>query len=89
MFAVLHSDIKSLKSGLLHLTGQPYCKKNRLAKVKDGIVNLFLRNYLVDRYTCLGHLGKIGSFLFLWCHTRWPRQVRKAISRGDIADIFE
>ncbi len=29
MFAVLHSDINSLKSGLLHLTGQPYCKKCR------------------------------------------------------------
>jgi hypothetical protein len=39
------------KSGLLHLTGQPYCKKSRSAKVKDGIINLFLRNYLVGRYT--------------------------------------
>jgi hypothetical protein len=46
MFAVLHSDINSLKSGLLHLTGQPQCKKSRLAKVKDGIINLILRNYL-------------------------------------------
>jgi hypothetical protein len=51
MFAVLHSDINSLKSGLLHLTGQPYCKKSRSAKAKDGIINLILRNYLVDRYT--------------------------------------
>jgi hypothetical protein len=50
MFAVLHSDINSLKSGLLQLTGQPYCKKTRSAKVKDGIINLFLRNYLVGRY---------------------------------------
>jgi hypothetical protein len=50
-FAVLHSDINSLKSGPLHLTGQPYCKKSRSAKVKDGIISLFLRNYLVDRYT--------------------------------------
>jgi hypothetical protein len=32
MFAVLHSDINSLKSGPLHLTGQPYCKKSRSAK---------------------------------------------------------
>jgi hypothetical protein len=38
-----------LKSGLLHLTGQLYCKKSRSAKVKDGIINLFLRNYLIDR----------------------------------------
>ncbi len=51
MFAVLHSDINSHKSGLLYLTSQPYCKKSRSAKVKDGIINLFLWNYLVDRYT--------------------------------------
>jgi hypothetical protein len=51
MFAVLHSDINNLKSGLLHLIRQPYCKKSRSAKVKDGI----LRNYLVDRYkVCYG-----------------------------------
>jgi hypothetical protein len=50
MFAVLHSDINSLKSGLLHLTEQSYCKKGRSAKVKDGIIDLILRNYLVDRY---------------------------------------
>jgi len=51
MFAVLHSDINSLKSGLPPLTDQPYCKKGRSAKVKDGIINLIPRNYLVDRYT--------------------------------------
>ncbi len=51
MFAVLHSDIDFHKSGLLYLTGQPYCKKSRSAKDKDGIINLFLRNYLVDRYS--------------------------------------
>ncbi len=50
MFAVLHSDINSLKSGLLHLTDRAYCKKSRSAKVKDGIINFILRNYLVDRY---------------------------------------
>jgi hypothetical protein len=50
MFGVLHSDINSLKSGLLHLTSQLYCKKSRPAKVKDVILNLILRNYLVDRY---------------------------------------
>jgi hypothetical protein len=42
MFAVLHSDINSLKSGLLHLTSQPYYKKGRSAKVKDGIIKLFI-----------------------------------------------
>ncbi len=51
MFAELHSDINSLKSSLLHLTGQPYWKKSGSAKVKDGIINLFLRNNLIDRYT--------------------------------------
>jgi len=50
MFAELHSDIKSPKSGPLHLTGQPYCKKSRSAKVRDGIINLFLRNNLIDRW---------------------------------------
>jgi hypothetical protein len=56
MFAVLHSDINSHKSGLLHLTGQPYYQKSRSAKVKDGIINLFLRNYLIARYmdSCVG-----------------------------------
>ncbi len=47
MFAVLHSDNNSLKSGLLHLTGQPYCKKSRSAKVKDGIINLILKTILL------------------------------------------
>ena len=50
MFAELHSDINSHKSSLLHLTGQPYWKKSRSAKVKDGIINLFPRNNLIDRY---------------------------------------
>jgi hypothetical protein len=53
VFAALHSNINSIKSGLLHLTGQPYCKKSRSAKVKDGIINLILRNYFVDRYHLL------------------------------------
>jgi hypothetical protein len=51
MFAVLHSDINTLESGLLHLSGKPYCKKSRSAKVKDGIINLILRNYLMHQYT--------------------------------------
>jgi hypothetical protein len=51
MFAMPHSDINSIKSGLLHLTGQPYCKNCRLAKVKDETLNLILRIYLIDRYT--------------------------------------
>ncbi len=51
MFAVWHSDISSLKSGLLHFTGQPCCKKSTSARVKDGIINQILRNYLVDQYS--------------------------------------
>ncbi len=50
MFAVLHSDISSLMAGLLRLTAQHYCKRGKLAKVKDGIINLILRNYLIDQY---------------------------------------
>ena len=38
MFVILQ-DINSRKSGLLHLTGHPYCKKGRSAKVKNGIIN--------------------------------------------------
>ncbi len=34
----------------LHFTDQPYCKNCRSAKVKDGIKNLILKNYLVDGY---------------------------------------
>ena len=55
MFAVLHSDINSLKSGYLYQTGHPYCKKGRSVKVKDGIKNLILKNYLIDRYSTLTH----------------------------------
>jgi len=46
MFAVLPSDINSLKSCLLHLTSQPNGKKCKSTKVKDGIINLILRNIL-------------------------------------------
>ncbi len=50
MFAALHSDINSLKLGLLLFTGHPYCINCRSAKVKDGIINFILRNYLIDRH---------------------------------------
>jgi hypothetical protein len=53
IFLVLHSDINSFKSDLLHITGQPYCKKDRSSKVKYGIINLILRNYVVDPYIIL------------------------------------
>ncbi len=59
MFAVMHSDIKSLKSSLLHLTGQPYCKKGRSANFKDGIRHLILRNYLIRYIPLLGLKGTI------------------------------
>ncbi len=42
MFAVLLSDISALS-----LAVQPYWKKSRSAKVKDGIINLILRNYVI------------------------------------------
>ncbi len=62
MFTVLQLDINSLKSGLLHLTSQPYCKKSKSDKVKDGIINLILRNYLIAQYTiCCSAQGVIAS----------------------------
>jgi hypothetical protein len=39
MFAAMHSDINSLKSGLLRLIGQTNSQKGRAAKVKDGIIS--------------------------------------------------
>jgi hypothetical protein len=59
MFAELYSDINSPKSSLLHLTGQPYSQKSRSPKVKDGIINLFLRTIsLIDTQTSLNCLSK-------------------------------
>jgi hypothetical protein len=49
MFAVLHSDINSLESGFLYLTGQPWCKKSGSAKVKDGIMKNNERGSTVNR----------------------------------------
>jgi hypothetical protein len=72
MFAVLHSDINSLQSGLLHLTGQPYFKKSRSANVKDGIINLILRNYLIDRYTSDIRLTHWSLSLSLALRAIWP-----------------
>jgi hypothetical protein len=62
MFAVLHSDINSHKSGFIHLTGQPYYKKCRSAKVKDGIKNLYLTNNLIDRYISLDIWHILNNF---------------------------
>ncbi len=85
MFAVLHSDINSLKSCLLHLTSQPYCKKSRSAKVKDGIITLFLRNYLVGQYSIhmiiirvTGALNTKGS----------PKKLRSLLGYGFLAKLI-
>jgi hypothetical protein len=66
MFAELHSDINSPKSGFLLLEGQPYCKKSRSAKVKDGIINLFLKNNHIDRYST--YLKSSESLKFFDAH---------------------
>ncbi len=58
MFAELHSDINSHKSSLLSFNRPALLEKNRSAKVKDGIINLFLRNNLIGRYTLY-----FGAFL--------------------------
>ena len=38
MFSELNSDINCSKSSLIHLTGQPYCKRIEQQKDKDGII---------------------------------------------------
>jgi hypothetical protein len=50
MFAVLHSDISSVKYSLRYLTGQPYSPKGRSVKVKDGNISetKFLGTMSVD-----------------------------------------
>ncbi len=48
MFAAMHSDINSLKSGLLHLIGK---LKGKSAKDKEGIIletKLLRNNSLID-----------------------------------------
>jgi hypothetical protein len=51
MFATFHSMFNSLKSGLLHLTGQTNSRKGR-AKVNDGIISgtIFPGTISVDQY---------------------------------------
>ncbi len=67
MFAALHSDINSIKSGLRHCTGQPYCKNYKSAKYKDGIMNIILRNYLVDRYSLANPLFRSHGLVKRFC----------------------
>ncbi len=64
MFAVLHSDIRSVKSGLVHLTGQPYCKKSRCTKVKDGIINSYFLGTIL-----LIDTRALGPFCLKWQFT--------------------
>ncbi len=71
MFAVLHIDINLHKSGLLYLTGQPYSKKSRSAKVKDGIINLFLSNYLIHTRTFAPGRPFQPSLMFASKATEW------------------
>jgi hypothetical protein len=52
------------QSSLLHLTGQPYWKKNRSAKVKDGIITYFLGTIsLVDTKTSYFNYLNRGCFI--------------------------
>jgi hypothetical protein len=52
MFAALHSDINSIKSGLIYLTGPPNSPKGRAGKDKNGIISAtkLLGTISVDRY---------------------------------------
>jgi hypothetical protein len=38
----MHSDMKCPNSSLIHLMGQPYCKRIDQQKDKDGIITYFL-----------------------------------------------
>jgi hypothetical protein len=74
-------QVSTPKSGLLHLTSHPYCKKSRSAKVKDGIINLILRNYLVDWYKYKSKQG--NQLMFGW----WSTTTN--ISRIDNPPIYQ
>jgi hypothetical protein len=67
MFALQHSDINSLKSGTIHLTGQPYCKNCKSANYKDGIMNIILRFHLVDRYSLANPLFRSPGLIEPFC----------------------
>ncbi len=55
LFAAMHLYINSLKSGLIHLTGQPNSQKVRGAKVEDGFISEYKFKGIisVDWYTDL------------------------------------
>ncbi len=69
MLAALGLDTNSLKSGLLHLVGQPNIQKGRSAKVKDGIISetKFLGTFSVYRYMSFlqptHSASNVGGFL--------------------------
>ncbi len=94
MFAVLNSDIDSFKSGLLHLTGQPYCKKSSWAKVKDGIINLMLISYRI--FTHLATQLHLAMMQWLRAQTiapltpfpLWPLGHKKSRSLSGLKPLF-
>jgi len=47
MFSELNSEINCSKYRLIHLTGQPYCKRIDQQKDKDGIITYFLGTNLI------------------------------------------
>jgi hypothetical protein len=63
MFATPHSDMNSLKFGLLCLTSQPFCKKGRSAEVKDGIMNKPGNISLIDT-TLLGNTLETNAYTY-------------------------
>ncbi len=79
MFAELYSDINPLKSGLLHLTGQPYFKKGRSAKVKDGIGKTKALGTILLIYTPVNNGRKLLIMIATWqihyfCLSLWANK---------------
>jgi len=51
MYLTLHSDINSLKCGLLHLTGRPNLQRGR-AKDGDGFISRTIFLATISDYQC-------------------------------------
>jgi hypothetical protein len=90
MFTAAHLDINSLKSGLLHLTGQSISQKGRSAKVKDRIISetKFIETISIDRYTpgkfhiwLLHVLLRIISIIIWFCSYDMP-SAREPLLKG-------
>jgi hypothetical protein len=74
MFVILHSDINSLSLASFIYPSSLIEKKSRSAKVKDGIINLICKNYLINntnaRVVASPHSDYCREHLLCRCHLR-------------------